>query len=1289
MTTYRKKLIEVALPLDAINRESAREKSIRHGHPSTLHLWWARRPLAACRAVLFSSLVDDPSSDPAYRKPDGTVDEDAAGAKRAQLFNLIEELVKWENSNDEVVINAARAEIARCVAGRKLELGQLKKTDKLAGGETVWDLVVKGHGDLDALRAGRARPPKPESVNAFLAEHAPPVLDPFCGGGSIPLEAQRLGLRAFASDLNPVPVLITKALIEIPPKFAGRPPVNPESRKHGKFVVQASSLPSEGSRADSRAGKMPAPQFWRGAQGLAEDVRYYGKWMRDEAEKRIGHLYPKVKITAEMTKDRPDLTPYVGQDLTVIAWLWARTVPSPNPAMGGAHVPLARSFWLSTKKGKQAWVEPVIARDGKSYRFTVRTGEPTAAEKKASDAGTKTGRGCKFRCLLSDTPIAEEHIKAGARAGDMGARLMAIVAEGERGRVYLSPIDDHEETAKSADPGDSIGAIHAPLANDPRNLWCLAYGLDHFDKLFTPRQLVALTTFSDLVMEARERVLTDACGAGFQPAAASIAAGTAAPHSASHTAPLGYTFVDPYSTPKAEIASRGELPHLHKEGATYFVTFRLFDAVVPTAPREQPQPGRLHHKSVPGTPPDAIAIAAQYDPPITLGSCALRTSAIAQVVRDALLHFAGERYYLLAWCIMPNHVHVVFAPIGEHTPSDILHSWKSFTSKQANKLLGRTGTFWERESFDHLVRSGADLERFIDYVEHNPVSAGLCPSPEQWPWSSCGAGILPAGVLPAAVDPSIPPASSEKSRLEACTTGTASAAAAYADAVATYLGEAASKTAAFHCTLATWRAKDNKSARAFGRQAIPMTWDFTEVNPFADAGGAFDELIDSASKTIGMLPANPPGTVVQQDAASRYTCPRPMVSSDPPYYDNVGYADLSDFYYVWLRRSLANVHPNLFRTLLTPKAEELIASPYRFQGSREAACEFFERGMGKAFERIRDVAEPHYPVTIYYAFKQAETDDDEGSNEGDTDSHSGTTASTGWETMLEGLIHAGFSVTGTWPMHTESTVGLKNVLNALASSIVLVCHPRTSDSAMTTRKDFVAALKKELPRALRDLQSGNIAPVDLAQAAIGPGMAIYSRYAKVVNSDGSRMPVRTALQLINQALDEVLSELESEFDPDTRWAIKWFEQHAHDDGPFGDAETLSKAMAVSVTGLKDAGLVKAGQGKVRLLRRAELAADWDPATDQRLTIWEVTQHLIRRLEAGGDAGAAELLRQVGALGEVARDLAYRLYSTCERKKWAEEARSYNGLVVAWPEIVRLSREQRGKGAGPQAEMGFT
>ena len=926
MAERRKKLIEVALPLEAINKESAREKSIRHGHPSTLHLWWARRPLAACRAVLFAQFVDDPDSDPAYRNADGSADEERAGLKRAQLFNLIEQLVVWKNSNNDRIINAARAEIARCVASRLIEEGKLTKSTIVHGkdegnehpggplsGEfrTAWELIFHGHGDLDALEQGKARLCPPEVVNHFLAAYAPPVLDPFAGGGSIPLEAQRLGLRAYASDLNPVPVLINKALIEIPPKFANQPPVNPETQKALGTAT------------------------YRGAEGLAEDVRYYGKWMRDEAEKRIGHLYPKVAITEEMAADRPDLEQYVGQELTVIAWLWARTVPSPDPSMNGKHVPLVSSFWLSKKKGKEVYIHPSIDRAAGTYRFEVRTGKPTSdfdlshvnAPPLASvpepgkafdpDEGTKTGRGCKFKCIVSETQIPEGHIKALAKAGDLDTTLLAVVCEGTRGRVYLSPTPEMEAVAKTASPTDYDG-IKAPLADDPRNLWCLGYGLDTFDKLFTARQLTALVTFSDLVGEARARVLADATAAG-------------------------------------------------------------------------------------------------------------------------------------------------------HLPDD-----------------GRP-----------LAEGG-----------HGPQ--------------------------------------------------------AYADAVATYLAFGVSKLADRASTISGWDSGYTKIRSTFGRQSLPMTWDFAEGNPFCSSTGNWSDNLEWGVKVlqvwIGKSAAHAhqanvtidgtyaPFAVTQSDATAETTYAMyPIISCDPPYYDNIGYADLSDFFYVWLRRSLKGVYSQLLSTMLTPKSEEMIASPYRHDGSKAKAAAFFEEGLGSAIGQWRKHGCPEYPTTIFYAFKQAETD-------------SAGTASTGWETFLEGVIGHNFAITGTWPMRTELSNRMVGTgTNALASSVVLACVPREADASMATRREFLNALKRELPEALRKLQSGNIAPVDLAQASIGPGMGVFSRYSKVVESDGEAMTVRAALTIINQMLDEVLAEQEGEFDGDTRWAVAWFEQYGVQEGPYGVAETLSKA----------------------------------------------------------------------------------------------------------------------------------
>ncbi len=837
--TYRKKLIEVALPLKAINEASAREKSIRHGHPSTLHLWWARRPLAACRAVLFASLVDDPDSDPMFGG-----NAELAATKRAELFNLIEDLVKWENSNNPDVINRARKEIARSVVVGKLEAGELKKDEKVAPGATAYE--------IKHLLAG------PEDVNAFLAEHAPPVLDPFCGGGSIPLEAQRLGLRAYASDLNPVPVLITKALIEIPPKFAGRPPVNPDARK----------------------GKLKNA-VWHGAQGLAEDVRYYGKWMRDEAEKRVGHLYPKVKITAEMAKSRPELDDYVGQDLNIIAWLWARTVASPDPASGGAHVPLVRSYWLSTKKGKEAYVMPIVDRQRNTYSFDVRSGSPKSGFDPGKGTVVRTGA----TCLLSTASISFDHIRAEGRAGKLGARLMAIVAEGNRERVFLPPLEEHILLANSADPHDYP---ETDLPDQALSFRVQLYGIDKHFKLFSPRQLVAMTTLSDLAKEARQRVAND--------------------------------------------------------------------------------------------------------------------------IRDA---FRGN---------------------AELRP-----------------------------------KSGSELAE------------------------------------------------------------------AYADAVATYLAFGLDKSAEGSTTLCTWSPLPSKLhvVSTFGRQSLPMVWDFAEANIFANSSGNYERMVGLVAEVLDRLFVDDAsfGQVSQLDATATLApeSSSAMISTDPPYYSNIGYADLSDFAYVWLRKTLSSVYPSLFATLLTPKSQELIASPYRHQGNTHAAKEFFENGLRNVFELFRSHCPQHLPITVFYAFKQSEED------EADDTASANSITSTGWETMLEALFHAGFVIDGTWPVRTERSGGFRNFnQNALASSIVLVCRMRAPTAPLATRKEFIKALRHELPDALRSLQHGNIAPVDLAQAAIGPGMAAFTRYTKVMEADGSPMSVRTALGIINQVLDEVLAEQEGEFDQGNR-----------------------------------------------------------------------------------------------------------------------------------------------------------
>jgi len=951
--TYRKKLIEVALPLDAINKASAREKSIRHGHPSTLHLWWARRPLAAARAVIFAQMVDDPSA-----HPERFLTEAAQEQERLRLFRIIEQLVKWENTTNEDVLNQARDEIWKS-----------------------WRATCAAHRD------------HPRAAELFNPDKLPAFHDPFAGGGSLPLEAQRLGLEAYASDLNPVAVLINKAMIEIPPKFAGRPPVNP-----------------------GNAGDSPAlfERQWRGAQGLAADVRYYGQWMRDEAEKRIGHLYPKVEITAEMARERPDLKPYVGRSLTVIAWLWARTVKSPNPAFAQVEVPLASTFMLSTKPGKEAYVEPVISRQDlqdnpvnpvnpvqpRGYRFTVKVGQPPERAKN----GTKLAR-ANFLCLMSGSPISGDYIKAEGKAGRMGARLMAIVAEGDRGRVYLAPRPEHEAIARQAQP---MWRPELTISGSTQYLGVKPYGMERFDQLFTDRQLVALNTFSDLVQEAQARVLQDALAAGL------------------------------------------------------------------------PDDGK---------------------------------------------------------------------PLAE----------------------GGTG------------------------------------------------------------------------------------ARAYADAVAVYLAFAVDKGANYWSAVCAWHTGAEKMVSTFGRQAIPMIWDYADANPFSGSSGNVMLGIEQASKMLQSLGIGVSGSVSQADAANQSLSTNKLVSTDPPYFDNVPYADLSDFFYVWLRRSLKPIFPNLFATLAVPKAEELVAFAYRHE-DKSGAETFFLDGMTQAMGRLAQQTHTAFPVTIYYAFRQAETNSDEG------------TASTGWDTFLDATIRAGFAVSGTWPMRTEYTSNLKTKRNALASSIILVCRPRPADAPTATRREFLAALRAELPGALKHLQRGNIAPVDLAQAAIGPGMGVFTRYARVLDAAGKPMAVREALALINQTLDEVLAEQEGDFDADTRWALAWFEQLGFNDGPFGDAETLSKAKNTSVEGMAQAGLLLSKGGKVRLLRPVELAGKQPGAT-----VWLATHLLIHALETGGEGAAAALAVLLGGRAETARELAYRLYTVCERKKRASEALAYNALVQSWPEIARLAQ----------------
>lgn len=901
-STPKKKLIETSLPLEAINAASIREKSIRHGHPSTLHLYWSRKPLATARAILFAQLVDDPAS-----RPEEFPTVESQDSERARLHALMERLVVWENSGDETLLEQAREEIRQS-----------------NGGEL------------------------------------PAVLDPFAGGGSIPLEAQRLGLEAHASDLNPLAVLINKALVEIPPRFTGAKPIHPGGG---------------------------AQRFYERAQGLAEDVRYYGTWMRKEAEARIGHLYPKAV--------GPD-----GSEYTVIAWKWARTVRSPNPA-NPIEVPLVNSWWLSKKKGKEAWVRAVV-EDGQVRYEVVHNAEGPERD------GTIDRKGAVS--IADGTPMTLNYIRSESRAGQMGAHLIAVVAEGPGGRLYLSPTTADVSLADVVRPQ---GVSDAELPDQALGFRVQAYGLSRWTDLFTNRQLVAMTTLSDLVEEARERVETDALAAGL---------------------PLG----------------------------------------------------------------------------------------------------------------------------------------------------------------DRLEEGG-------------------------------------------------------------------SGARAYADAVATYLALGVSRTADYSNALCTWHTTGEKISHLFTRQAIPMTWEITEANIFSNSSGNFLGQLEWVARALERVPSVSRGVVTQVSASQRDYSGL-VVSTDPPYYDNIGYSDLSDFFYVWLRRSLRGIHPKIVGTMLTPKAEELVANPYRHDG-KEGAARFFVEGFNSVFARIRQGALPSVPLTVYYAYKQQDADAE------------GTT-STGWHTLLDGLISTGWEITATWPVRSE----LKNrprsqESNALASSIVLACRPRPENAESTTRRGFVARLKSELPEALRTLMQGGIAPVDLAQAAIGPGISVFSRYARVREADGSDMTVRDALLLINATLDDVLGEQESDFDPDTRFAVKWYRQYGWSEESSGIADQLARSCDTSIGALERGGIFEAKGGKARLLAPSQLGGEWDALADERVSVWEATVRLAALMDSRGiDAVAAALAEARTRINaDAIKELGFLLFHEAEKKKDTADALLFNGLVSAWADLSEHAR----------------
>jgi putative DNA methylase len=929
---YRKKLIEVALPLPEINDASAYDKMPGIGpHPKGIHHWWARLPLPTARAVLFASVVDDPSE-----HPEKWPTEAEQNTERERLFDILRRMMQKKLHEHPEVYAEAREEMLKYCDGQ-----------------------------------------------------LPAVFDPFAGGGSIPLEANRLGFEAHAGDLNPVAVLLNKCNLELAPRWVGHPPINPEDRDK----------------------MFNGTETWPGTHGLAADVRYYGRIIQERALAKIGHLYPKVQLPKE----------YGGGEANVIAWIWARTVISPNPAAKGKHVPLISTYWLSSKNNL-AWLEPVVDKEKCNYHFEVRTGTPK--DRKSISAGTKLGRGAKFKCLITNEPMSDKYIKGEAKAGRIGFCLIAIVAETKYGKCYLTTDNVFSNTFTTSPPFDD--GINEKLANDPRNIWCVGYGLECFNQLFTPRQLTAMITLSDLVKEITEDIKRDA-------------------------------------------------------------------------------------------------------------------------------------------------------------------------------------------SFINLSIEDADE---------------------------------------------------------------------YAKTITTFLALVIDRCSDFNNSLCRWKPSGQQSIQLFARQAIPMVWDFVEPNIMGMKAVCWNTAVNICSDAMTTISnySKVLSSASQIDASvSANGLKNLIISTDPPYYDNISYAALSDFFYVWLRRTIGSLYPKLFSTMLVPKISELTASPERFNGNKNMAKEHFESGFRRAFSALREKMDPKFPLTVYYAFKQSDEETGVEDNEIKDEINSVIDLTTGWETLLEALISSGFQITATWPVRASQTWRMRAMgSNALASYIVLACRPILVDAPQTSSIRFRQELKRTLPEALRHLQQGNIAPVDFAQAAIGPGMAIYSRYSKILESNGKPLTVRAALGIINQTLTEVLSEQEDEFDNDTRWALTWFEQHGFSEGDYGEAELLSKAKVTSVPGLQQAGIISSKSGKVRLLRPEELPKDWDPVKDQRKTVWEMTHHLLRvyHYEKKGDSVTAGLLSKLGSEGEITRDLAYRLFNLCEKKGFSQEAQGYNALVLGWPEIAKFAREQQ-------------
>ena len=922
---YRKKLIEVDLPLDEINDRSASEPTTRSGHPWRLQVWWARRRQVACRAVLFASLVDDPGD-----CPEEFPNEDAQRSERRRLHDLIKRLVVWDHSENASLLAEARWEIARSVARSR--------------GEPAPD------------------PTKPDAVLRYLAEKALPIHDPFCGGGSIPLEAQRLGMRALASDLNPVAVLITKALIELPPKFANRPPVNPDANPLGVALDR------------DEKGECVS---WRGAAGLADDIRYYGRKMREMAWGRIGHLYPKAKLAT-------------GGEATVIAWLWTRTIPCPNPACG-VSMPLSPTFQISTRKGNEQWTRPIFDHDSKRVSFVVQSHDGLIQ----SD-GARRGDG--FVCVACEGPVEQEYVREQARAQRISEVMSAIVAEGKGRRLFLSPTGTHIKAASAATPEwHPVGT----LPEEALGFRVQRYGFSEWQQFFTRRQLIAHTTFSDLLIEI--------------------------------------------------------------------------------------------HSEIP--------------------------------------RFNGSEY---------------------------------------------------------------------------------------------------------------------------------------ADAVCTYLALAIGKMIDGNCRFTRWQYAGSVAA-FFSSPRISMLWDFAETNPFSNSTKNWSDQVELVAKAVEHLPTDTKGAIVcQADAATTADADKGIVIvTDPPYYANIGYADLSDFFYVWLRPVLRDIYPDLFAGILTPKDDEIVAAP-RFDATNSR----FESKLEKALTVIRNRCSPEFPSSIFYAYKQQEEERD-------------GQVSTGWETMLSALVTAGFQIVGTWPIRTERSNRLRSHgSNSLASSVVLVCRPRLEDAPTTTRRQFLNALESELPKALDHLtREGHIAPVDLAQAAIGPGMQIYSRYRRVETIGGEPVPVREALTAINRVIAEYDERQQGDLDSQTRFCLDWLRQNGYNEGRYGEAEDLARAKNVSVEELRDgSSLLTATAGRVKLLPLDE----YGPEQGIRLgdmTAWEgcfrMAYHLSRE-DGRGTEGAAAVVQAMGSSAESVERLARILYNHYDRRGDSRNSVMFNNLVIEWPNILARVRapEQR-------------